>query len=81
LNVALKFFKRFNFNGGVEFFAMNVVMYIGVERGEVCYDGICSVLQGSIIFLLNRVLIMFRMSEIRYEVISWKNWLYGYVSD
>lgn len=49
LNVVLKLFKRYEL-GGVEFFVMNVVKYIDIERGEVCYDGICSVLQGSIIF-------------------------------
>jgi len=66
LNVVLKLLKRYEL--GVEFFVMNVAKYVGIERGKVCYDGIYSVLQGSIIFLLSSVLIMFRMFKIRYEV-------------
>jgi len=64
LNVVLKLFKRYKL-GGVEFFVMKIVNYIGIERGEVCCDGICNVLQGSVIFLLNNVPIMFRMFKIR----------------
>lgn len=75
MNVVLKLFKRYKL-GDVEFFVMNVVKYRDIERVEVCYDGMCNVLRGSIIFLWNSVLIMFRMFKIRYEILSWESWLY-----